>query len=490
MKRISLLSLLIGIALSGEAQRLQALTSWSAFHAPGAKSYIETYISIDGRSVNQVQNKAGNYEASVQVLIQIALGDKYIYTDKFNMLSPECKDPKAAKAFINQQRIPLPEGDYTLKIELTDNQDPKNYAVVQDKLSVHFNDSLAFSDLTFLESYKKSNTESAFTKNGMELIPYPDNLFLTDQESLKFYIELYNADKALNKEPFVINYAIQNNESGAKLVSLSKFSRQLAQPVNVLLNEFPLTDLPSGNYNLVIEVLNKQGQVQLEKQVFFQRINKNYVPSIEDLSSISTNTSFVGRMNATQLQEYINYLRPISSPAEVNYEQSVRKENNLLQMQQFFLYFWQKRDATDPEQAWLKYEAEVNKVNELYSTQLSKGYTTDRGRVYLQYGPPSFVNKSEFDRNTWPYEIWQFNKAARQTNRMFVFSLNNRGLSTDDYQLIHSDVRGELNNPQWQNDLRKLQYSLQQLQQMRKTNEDLPTNINFGDDNLKRDSDF
>jgi hypothetical protein len=114
----------------------------------------------------------------------------------------------------------------------------------------------------------------------------------------------------------------------------------------------------------------------------------------------------------------------------------------------------------NPEGAWIKYKAEVDKVNANYGTQIMRGYQTDRGRVYLQYGPPDQIVPMNNEPSSYPYEIWQYYtirgnatddvnnpQNTTQSNRRFVFA--NFDLVTNNYQLIHSDARGEVRDDRW-----------------------------------------
>ena len=106
------------------------------------------------------------------------------------------------------------------------------------------------------------------------------------------------------------------------------------------------------------------------------------------------------------------------------------------------------RNENEPAKAWAKYFIEVQKVNHAYRTMIRKGYETDRGRVYLQYGPPNNIAAVNSDPNSYPYEIWHYYTLSNQRNKKFVFY--EPDLVTNDYELIHSDAIGEVNNPAWQ----------------------------------------
>lgn len=94
---------------------------------------------------------------------------------------------------------------------------------------------------------------------------------------------------------------------------------------------------------------------------------------------------------------------------------------------------------------------EVMKVNNSYAALNKMGYETDRGRVYLQYGPPSTTSEVHDDPESYPYEIWHYYKIANQTNRKFVFYCPD--IISRNFKILHSDANGEINNPKWELDL-------------------------------------
>ena len=98
--------------------------------------------------------------------------------------------------------------------------------------------------------------------------------------------------------------------------------------------------------------------------------------------------------------------------------------------------------------AWNDYRMEVMKVNASYSSRIRKGYDTDRGRVYLQYGPPNTISDEQDNPQTYPYQIWHYYKIKTQTNRKFIFYTTDR--SSNDFRLMYSDAIGEIQDPNWE----------------------------------------
>ncbi|TAL62673.1 MAG: GWxTD domain-containing protein, partial [Bacteroidetes bacterium] len=215
---------------------------------------------------------------------------------------------------------------------------------------------------------------------------------------------------------------------------------------------------PSGNYNLVIDVRNKTNELVAQKKVFFQRKNnlEKTVVDIQDLSDISIENTFAAKTSGKDtVAEYIRSLRPIASEAEKGFMDNQLKLADEKLMKQFFYNFWQSRSRLAPEDAWNTYHNNVKAVNAKFGMFNYKGYETDRGRVYLQYGPPDKREEFPSEPNAYPYEIWVYytleDKSKLnpiQTNKQFIFF--NRDLASNNYRLLHSDALSETHDTRWE----------------------------------------
>ena len=229
--------------------------------------------------------------------------------------------------------------------------------------------------------------------------------------------------------------------------------KETARPINVLMTEFSIENLATGNYNLVVEARNQQNEVIASKKLFFQRSNPNAKLSFGEMLSASATNTFADKITRLDsIREFISCLFPISSGIEKAYMKNIQKSTELTSLQQYFYGFWLRRDATNPQKAWLTYKAEVEKVNYNFKTPVKKGYQTDRGRVYLEYGAPNVRSQQYSEPAAYPYEIWQYYTLNNnQRNRKFVFY--SPDMVSSDFFLLHSDAQGEFNNPQWRVDL-------------------------------------
>jgi GWxTD domain-containing protein len=447
MKKL-LIAVFILIANYSMAKNLQAHLAHATFYAPGQGSYVETYLSVTGSSVVFAPLNNGKYQAAIEVTMVFTLNNEVKHFDKYNLLSPETEDQqKTDFNFLDQQRIQLPNGIYKFDLTIKDKNQAANPYTVSQEVRIDYHPNIvALSDIEFLESYKPVAEETKLSKGGYELIPLVDNYFPDSRNSLKFYSEIYNSSAVLNNEGFIFSYLIETFENHQVLNSFSRMQRMQSKPVNAIIKEIDLQELPSGNYNLVLEVRNRNNELLSSREIFFQRNQTSAVSESGEKTNVS-NTFVAAYTNKDSLAEYIRSLHPISGTTENSYASNQLEHSDIKMMQQFFYDFWEKRDKENPYKAWENYKAEVDKVNAKYSTQNRKGYATDRGRVYLQYGPPNQISENYHEPNSYPYEIWHYYKLGAQTNRKFVFY--NPDLVSD-FRLIHSDANGEPFDKQWQ----------------------------------------
>jgi len=437
------------------SKNLQATFSYATFFAPLEGPYVETYLKIMGSSAKYVQQKNGQYQAAIEISVLYNQGETPKYFDKYNLLSPEIKDTLTSfYNFTDLKRVSLPKGNYNFILTIKDKNEPnaKPFELKQDISLDYMPNVIAISDIELLDSYKASVSIGALEKNGVELNPLISNYFSKENNSLKFYTEIYNTSSILDKDLFLLNYHIENFETKKPLDNFSNSSRQISKPVSILLTEIDISELPSGNFNLVVEARNRNNELLAKKGTFFQRsakiANAGNGENL-DFRTRNINNTFAAQItNKDSLTEYINSLYPISSPDENTFAINQLELQDLHIMQQYFYDFWIKRNSENPGKGWIEYKIQVDKANAFYHALNKKGYRTDRGRVFLQYGPPNSVSESYNETNSYPYEIWQYYKAKNETNKKFVFY--NPELATNDFKLLHSDAKGEVYERQWQ----------------------------------------
>ena len=454
MKRSCIILLLALLTLAGNAQvkakRLKPYLSTTTYDAPGMTPYVENAIAFECRSAEYKEFEPGKFKASVEITTIFRKGEETTFS-KVALDSPVVTDTSNLDgAFIGQQRFALDNGKYDMEISITDMN--SGDVLPTEKVIVELNypdDVPSVSDILLFDSYAKAETPSECTKSGFDFLPRVYPFYGANDNKLNFYAELYNSDKLYDEGKFLVNYYIETVESSTHLRDFSYNKRFDVAKANILLNTIDISELPSGNYYLVVEIRDRSNTMICSNSCFFQRSNpgKNY--DMDDLSGVNVANTFVSTItDVDTLRMYLSFLEPICSDIERNYSKGLVKTEDVKTMQQFLFNFWTARSPMNPKQGFEEYLAAVKRVNMSFKTSSYPGYRTDRGYVFLKYGQPDKIMQEPNEPGAYPYEIWHYYEVANQHNKRFVFMAKDS--AANDYHLIHSNMIGEINNPRWQ----------------------------------------
>lgn len=448
-------------SITGRSQ-VQAHFNLNAFTTPRNEPYVETYLTFVGNSLAARVTKGRELQSAVNVLLTVYKDSSIVKANKYSLNGPFFADSLATSpSFIDVQRYSLPNGVYRVELQVSDKYARKpDPLVLKQNITINYNEKdLQSSGVGLLESYRKSGGPSVLSRSGYDLVPYCINYYPESVNELAFYFETYHTDSVFGKNrPFLYYYYIENSQNYQQLPDFVSFKKQQTATVNPLLARLDISKLGTGNYNLVIEVKDEKNITHLQKKVYFQRLNKQVDLASRDVA-LEGNTSlseYFGNCNdMDSLKMFVECLWPIADGVdkERTINQSIKKDADL--MRKFVIDFWQRRaaDTANPVKMWKTYFGHVKEANDLFRCGKQKGYFTERGRVYLQYGRPDKRTEQPYEPNTYPYEIWQYYRLTDQvngqffTNRRFVFV--NRNLGDNCHTLVHSDVRGEIYNDRW-----------------------------------------
>lgn len=449
-----------------QAKNLWAFLSYSVFNSPEG-SYVETYLAIDASTVRFVLKDNGKFQASVNVLMTFKIGNNIKAFKKYELSSNEISDTTQVNFhFLDQQRIPVPNGTYNFEIQIADRNKDVPATPFSQTITVDFPENKpCFSGLEFVKSFTKSETTSILTKSGYDLVPYTYTFYPVTETKMSFYCELYNMMKIMQTDQkFILSYFIESFESNLKLNEFTRVKKEIPKEVNVLLTEIDISNLASGNYNLVVEARDQKNELLSTNKIFFQRVNPKAIVQVSEIQSTEIANTFAEKItNPDTLREFINSVYPIASGQEKAFIRVNLKAADLKTMQQFLLAFWLKRNPVNPLVSFEEYRKQVYIAQDNFGNKIKRGYQTDRGRVFLEYGPPNTRSCQYNEPSNYPYEIWQYYACKNnQSNRKFVFY--SPDMVTRDFDLLHSDAIGEVNNPRWKVDLRSRIYSTLDLQ--------------------------
>ena len=447
---VTLMLLLVAFAGNAQTKKLKSYLSTTTYCVPGMTPYVENAIAFDCRTAVYKQFEPGKFKATVEVVTVFRKGEESVFS-KVAVDSPVVTDTtKLDGAFIDQQRFSLPNGEYQMEICITDMNSGDVLPPTTITVDVNYPDNTpAISDILLFDSYTKAVKPKDCTKSGFDFLPRVYPFYGANENKLSFYAEIYNSDKLYDEGKFLVNYYIETVESSNRMQNYIFNKRFDVKKVDVLLNTIDISELPSGNYYLVVEMHDRSNELICSKSWFFQRSNPNVSFEMDDLAGVNVANTFVGNITEIDtLRKYIRYLDPICSEMERDYSSNLVRTDDMKTMQQFLFNFWSKRFPMNPKQGFDDYLAAVKRVNMSFGTTAFPGYRSDRGYVFLKYGQPDKIMEVPDEPAALPYEIWHYYEVANQHNKKFVFVAPDR--SSNDYQLIHSNMVGEINNPRWQ----------------------------------------
>lgn len=490
MKRLILFMVVWMCGLTAVGQGgMQALFGYSTFYLPEQnRPYVETYLSFDAWTLRFAEVEAGVYRATVEVTLVVRQGDSVCFLKKYNLNSPTIGSlDELDFSFLDVQRFSLGNGIYDMELWLRDEGTDADASRVTEKLVVYYdNEHPMMSSLQLMSGAEPTVEENILSRGGYDMEPYVNDFVPEQVDRLNVYYEIYNVEKEVGRKPFMTVVYIENKETGKRAGGIEAVNRRNSSDFVPVYTSLDISSLPSGNYNLVVELRNRDNQTFLYKKLSFFRSN----PGVKSKEVSDFATTFAGRYtDENELDIYLDALYPIASEEEKQVSRSLIHRPGLEEKQAFLYRFWQERNAMDPEGEWLRYKERVDYVQEHFSYPRTLGIHTDRGRVYLQYGPPDFVRdeknfvsalrignyeRSQFEMENHtmlqgntenpaagmydgpsqghvyylPYQLWRYNKLdTDDPNRVFLFWDEHR---SGFYTLLNSNARGEVQDPGWE----------------------------------------
>jgi GWxTD domain-containing protein len=480
MKRIFLLIMMV-LPFVGIGQNIKALYCFRTYFSP-IGNYVEINTSIDATTIEKAKLNNNSWQAKAElttIICQESNIDSAIYVDKRIIKSPEVKDSNSLNnvSLLDMQRVPLENGTYIVFFELRDENSTLQPLYYKDYFKVDYKkDDINVSDIMLIDKLSKATENNIMTKSGYDLQPYMFDVISKDNNTLKYYAEVYNADKAFGKDNYyALVTTIEDLTTNKKIQDMQTVKREKAANITPIISSIDISSLAEGSYFLTVEVRNDKNVLYAyKKHSFFKQSDKKQEINNMDIPS----DAFVNFIPDTDLNEDIHYLIPIASDNQRDYIRSGLKKASPSEKRYFLYQFFKQEDASHPENAWNDYMKKVAYVNEKFGTHIRKGYQTDMGRIYLAYGAPDNIIDEKFGAssglkrrtqndafqnpdaeninadgvNYLPYQMWHYNKTPfGETNRMFVFYAKQDDMS--DYTLLHSNAKGELQDMYWERTL-------------------------------------
>lgn len=430
---------------------------YAQFSFDSDSNLVEFYYSFDTASMLKIKEDSDTL-TYVKGLLIISVEDtvnKKVIINKQWEFKEVYTETSGIKSMVGALVFVIPKGIFKCTFTGSNFYDSTNAVVYTDILEVipFITDKLSLSNLELAGKIVPGslNKTSMFYKNTYEVVPSPNVLFGDNQPALFYYFEIYNLNQASGNSPLILNTQVFNNKgklfyNRKKYITHNQDSRVEAGNINV--NKFPV-----DSYTLVISILDSIKNTGVSSSKKFYVYNES-VPNTdtaytsEDINSLSSKFYALSEEELDNLFEKSRY---IAVNSEINQYESLTSAQA---KRDFLDNFWKKRDSnpsTERNEYYEDYFQRIDYANKNYSRIKIPGWKTDRGRIYVQYGPPSEINRYPNVGNKKPYEVWIYNNIEGGVE--FVFG-DLTGLPN--YQLLHSTKKGEINDPNWERRIQSL----------------------------------
>jgi len=367
-------------------------------------SRLDVYIDLAYDILQFVKQDGNSFKASYEVEVALFDEGKEYVTGKLweEEIVVHSFQEACSKTKFNRSKasFDLKPGKYTLSITITDLDIKKSFQrTKQVELKDFSKERIGLSDVVFADAIEVDSS-------GIRNITPNLRGALEDTESAFYaYFEIY---PRIPVDSLQVNYKIIDSFNS----SIAKRSYRVdagPQRIKEFIDLKSLVAKPGGYY-LIIEV---------SAGGYKNRCRKKFYIGGEGLPVFMENLD-----SAIQPMKYIAKPSDFKAMVEAKGEEKQRLFND----------FWKKRDptpGTKPNELKQEFYRRVEYANRRFTVYfLNKdGWRTDRGRIYIIYGPPSEVERIPATIDSPPREVWHY----KHLDRTFLF-IDRSGMG--DFELV------------------------------------------------------
>ncbi len=329
----------------------------------------------------------------------------------------------------------LPFGEYSLHILAIDIADGDSAEREVDFRIDAPSKGMSISDIALLSQVSIDSAGGPFTTGKLKMLPNPAAAFGSAFPVLYLYAEAYPEE---GPDSLVVAFSILDS-NGTELKRFPPLKKGYSSGTIPILNGFNIMGYPEGKYILRVSITSqKSGESSVAERGF----------TIHKAGSKPVAARPV--VDSLQLEREYRYAVYLMSSNDKNFYKKLTNEGK----NEFLKRWWEDRDP-NKRTAENEYRAEIidrwNYANAAFSESggnEKNGWATDRGRIYIQFGPPDNIERNSIAMGSNSWEQWDYFSA--EGGIYFIFA---DALGIGRYRLVHSTAEGEIFDPQW---MRKL----------------------------------
>ncbi|HAA76782.1 TPA: hypothetical protein DCE37_16865 [Candidatus Latescibacteria bacterium] len=418
----------------GSLGELRFFVDAALFRGVQGFSLQEFYTVLDARQLQFVP-ESGSFVSQIDLSITITdasgqVAGEEVWTRNFSV--PDLRELREAGGVVRDQiGFSLKPGAYKVSLVVEDIYGD-NHGTVDAGLAVEDLESagLKSSGVLLASQINQASVDGRFVRNGWEVVPKTTRIFRVG-EPVRFYHELYNLSPG---SAFDVRYSL-TTEDGAPVSRPVDHRYKKGGESAVLIDSIATVGMEPGRYLLSVQARDLDSKAMGEGQALV--LLQSEMDPDDDLTE-DQKTSLA-------------YYRHIKWIAAENDIKTYEELKTLDSKDKFLKVFWKRADPTPSTVVNEKLVEHIRRMqyadNNFSGGHRQEGYDTDKGRIYVKYGPPTDREYRSAVDSIKPYEIWTYES---QGTYEFIFR-DWRGLGV--YDLVHSTYPGELYNPNWLNEI-------------------------------------
>ncbi|MBA2565042.1 MAG: GWxTD domain-containing protein [Gemmatimonadetes bacterium] len=227
---------------------------------------------------------------------------------------------------------------------------------------------------------------------GREHVLFPSHYYSTSPQEVPFFVEIYPGAEA-RVRPAKLVATVAPEREGVAAAPLSTTPIDVPSPegggsTTRIYGNVPGQGMEAGVYRLTVSLQDASGATLAES---FTRL------------SLSAVTQWVEK-NWEEAVEMVSY--------EANEDEREDLEKAPAGSRiDAWNDFWSVRDpvpATPANEAFETYFQRIATANASFGSKLRPGWKSDRGRVYVAFGPPNDVIRRPVNSGSFPLEVWTY----------------------------------------------------------------------------------
>jgi GWxTD domain-containing protein len=349
---------------------------------------LDIYIAVPYQTV-AFEREDGVYRARYQMRLRVeGAHGKAIdttWTRSLRTLSYEVTVGRTPAVEFYQQRVSVPPGEYTVTLEIIDLKTNGVITLSQKKTAINFaRERFTLSSPMLVSKIREDSS------GGYAITPYVSDV-VTGEDPFFLFFETVNRGDSVAASIMVRI----TDGSGAVFGPTQRWERMIPPGRAREWVRVSTTGLPRGRFTVELHA-QRAADTTLELGRTSRMIRLE-------------GGSFGITLNDEELNKRISQLRYVATPSEID---RIREGGALAERQRLYGEFWDKFDptpGTPANEAMEEYFRRIDHANGEFRGY-AEGWLTDKGRVWVLYGPPDNITTDPFRNDGKAVENWYYSR--------------------------------------------------------------------------------